>query len=184
MKRVVLLLLAAVWFTGCSTQTTTQQAQSAAAGIWSAEILGGSGDASGFSFTTQFTINANGGLNITYFQFLTHNPNSCFPLDGQNESGSMVLNDVNPSTGQVAGTFKYKVVTSGSAGSSGNSGNTLSLTGNVTGTEVSGVPPLTGGSITGTWTVSGAAPCSNAVGTFTMTQGSTTSSSSSSSSGS
>jgi hypothetical protein len=173
MKQVVLLLLVAVSFSACSNPTVTQQAQSAAAGIWSAEVQGGAGEASGFSFTTEFTINSGGGLNITYFQFL--NTTNCFPVDGQNESGTMVLNSVNPSTGQTSGSFTYKVQASG---------NTLTLTGNVTGTEVNGAPPLSDGSITGNWSLSGRSGCDNSTGTFTMTQGSSTSTSSSGSSSS
>jgi len=161
MKQVALLLLVAFTLSACSNPTVTQQAQSAAAGIWSAEIEGGAGSASGFSFTTEFTINAGGGLNITYFQFL--NTTGCFPVDGQNEQGTMVLNSVNPSTGQTSGTFKYTVKASG---------NTLTLAGNVTGTEVNGAPPLTDGLISGTWTLTGAAGCTDSSGTFTMTQGS------------
>lgn len=172
MKQVVLSLLVAFSLTACSNPTVTQQAQSAAAGIWSAEVQGGEGAASGFSFTTEFTINAGGGLNITYFQFL--NTTKCFPVDGQNESGTMVLNSVNPSTGETSGTFTYKVQASG---------NTLTLSGNVTGTEVGGAPPLSDGSITGNWSLSGASGCSDSTGTFTMIQGSSTSTSTSGSSG-
>ncbi|MGC1374047.1 MAG: hypothetical protein WA824_18070 [Candidatus Sulfotelmatobacter sp.] len=162
MKQVALLLLVAFSLSGCSNPTVTQQAQSAAAGIWSAEIEGGDGSASGFSFTTEFTINGGGGLNITYFQFL--NTTNCFPVDGQNESGTMVLNSVNPSTGQTVGTFTYKVQASG---------NTLTLKGNVAGTEVNGVPPLSAGTISGTWTLTGGSGCNNSTSfPFTMTQGS------------
>ncbi len=172
MKQVALLLLLAFSFTACSNPTPTQQAQSAAAGIWSAEIQGGAGEASGFSFTTEFTLNANGSLVINYFQFLT--TSSCFPVDGGQESGSLVLSAVNPSTGQVSGPFKYIVQASG---------NTLTLTGNVTGTEVDGQPPLSEGSITGNWTLKGTGVCNNSNGTFTMIQSSSTTTTSSGSSG-
>jgi hypothetical protein len=170
MKQVVLLLLVAFSLCACSNPTVTQQAQSAAAGIWSAEVQGGEGSASGFSFTTEFTINSGGGLSITYFQFL--NTTKCFPVDGQNESGTMDLVSVNPSTGQTSGTFTYKVQASG---------NTLSLTGNVTGTEVGGAPPLSDGTISGNWSLSGGSGCNDSTGTFTMIQGSSTSTSTSSS---
>ena len=163
MKQVALLLLVAFSLSACSNPTVTQQAQSAASGIWSAQVQGGNGSASGFSFTTEFSVGSAGGLNITYFQFL--NTTACFPVDGQNESGTMVLNSVNPSTGQASGTFTYKVQASG---------NTLTLTGNVTGTEVNGAPPLSGGTITGNWSLSGGSGCNDSTGTFTMTQGSST----------
>jgi hypothetical protein len=172
MKQVVLSLLVAFSLSACSNPTVTQQAQSAAAGIWSAELEGGAGAASGFSFTTEFTINSGGGLSINYFQFL--NTTGCFPVDGQNESGTMVLNSVNPSTGETSGTFTYKVQASGNA---------LTLSGNVTGTELSGVPPLSDGSITGNWKLSGGSGCNDSTGTFTMIQGSSSSTSSSGSSG-
>ncbi len=172
MKEVALLLLVAFSFTACSNPTATQQAQSAAAGIWSAEIQGGAGEASGFSFTTEFTLNANGSLVINYFQFLT--TSTCFPVDGGQESGSLVLSSVNPSTGQVSGPFKYIVQASG---------NTLTLTGTVSGTEVDGQPPLSEGSIIGNWSLKGTGVCNDSNGTFTMTQSTSTSTSSSGSSG-
>lgn len=170
--RFALILLAALALCSCSTPTVSQQAQSAAGGIWSAEIVGGSGSASGFSFTTEFTLSTDGTLTITYFQFLTQESGStpCFPIDGGTENGQMVLN-TNESTGQTSGTFKYTVAASG---------NTLTLNGNVTGTEVNGVPPLSNGSITGTWTVAGSSSCTGN-GTFTMTQAPATTTSSSSS---
>lgn len=174
MKQVALLLLVAFSFSSCSNQTPAQQAQSAAAGIWAAQVQGGTGTASGFSFTTEFTINAGGDLNITYFQFL--NTTGCFPVDGGNEQGRMVLNSVNPSTGQTSGTFTYTVKNTVN-------NNNLALNGTVTGTEVNGVPPLSAGLITGTWALKGASECTASSGTFTMTQGSSTSTSSSGSSG-
>jgi hypothetical protein len=176
MKQVVLLLLLAFSFSGCSNQTPAQQAQSAAAGIWSAQVQGGTGTASGFSFTTEFTLNAGGDLNITYFQFL--NTTDCFPVDGGNEQGRMVLNSVNPSTGQTSGTFTYSVKNTAN-------NNTLTLNGTVSGTEVNGVPPLSGGLISGNWGLKGASGCTASSGSFTMTQGNptTTTTTSSGSSG-
>ncbi len=156
MKVVAILLLVALMSSSCSTPSVTQVAQSAAGGVWSAEVFGGSGDVSGFSFTTQFTVNSDGSLSITYFQFLTQG--SCFPVDGGTQTGSMILT-INAATETVTGPFTYTVQASS---------NTLTLTGVVTGTE-SGVS-LTGGSITGTWQVTGTG-CSGG-GTFTMTQSS------------
>lgn len=169
MKQVVLFLLLAFAFSSCGAPSIQQQAQSAAGGIWQAEILGGAGAESGFSFTTEFTLNTNGVLTITYFQFL--NSTKCFPVDGGTENGSMALN-TNESTGQTFGAFKYNVQASG---------NTLTLTGNVTGTEVDGQPPLTSGSITGNWSLKGGSGCNDSNGTFTMMQSTSTSTSTSSS---
>jgi hypothetical protein len=169
MKQVAVLLLITLALSSCSTPTVSQQAQTAAGGTWSAEMLGGSGKASGFSFITEFTLSTDGILTLSYFQFLT--TNSCFPVDGGTQAGQMSLN-VNESTDQVTGTFKYTVTSSG---------NTLTLNGNVTGTEVNGVPPLSGGSITGTWNLTGGTGCNDSSGTFTMTQSASTTTSSSSS---
>ncbi|MGA8621738.1 MAG: hypothetical protein WB660_24845 [Candidatus Sulfotelmatobacter sp.] len=157
MKVVAILLLVALSFSSCSTPSVTQVAQSAAGGVWSAQVFGGSGEVSGFSFTTQFTVNTDGSLTITYFQFLTEG--SCFPVDGGTQTGSMILT-INAATEQLTGPFTYTVQASN---------NTLTLNGVVTGTE-SGTM-LTGGSITGTWQVTGTG-CSTAGGTFTMTQSS------------
>ena len=173
MRQVALLLLVAFSFSSCSTPSVTQQAQSAAGGIWAAEMLGGNGAASGFSFTTEFTLQPDGTLTITYFQFLNSSP--CFPVDGGTQNGTMGLN-TNESTGQTSGIFKYTVQNTSNS-------NKLTLNGNVTGTEVNGTPPLSNGSITGSWTLTGGSGCSNSNGTFTMTQSTSTSTSSSGSSG-
>jgi len=61
MKEVAVLLLAALILNGCSTSSTTS-VQTAAGGTWQAEMLGGQGTASGFSFITQFTVGSNGTL--------------------------------------------------------------------------------------------------------------------------
>lgn len=175
-KHSVLLLFAALSLAGCGTPTVSQQAQTAAGGIWSAEMLGGTGTASGFSFTTEFTLTTDGVLNITYFQFLT--TNACFPVEGGHENGNMILN-TNQSTGQTSGTFTYIVHGSGTTTS-----NALTLKGTVTGTAAIGSQTLSGASIQGTWSLAGSSSCNNSNGTFTMTQGSTTSTSSSGSSGS
>ncbi len=158
MKEVAILVLATLILNGCSTNNTvnTQTAQAASGGIWSAELLDGSADASGFSFITQFTVNGDGTLAITYFQLLT--AGTCFPTSGGTQTGSMVLT-INGSTDAVTGTFSYTVQAQG---------NTLTLAGQVTGTS-SGTT-LTGGSITGPWNVTGGTGCTGAGGTFTMTQ--------------
>src|SRR5258708_8058411 len=102
---LVALLLVALMLNGCGS-SSTPTTQKAASGIWSAALQGGTGDASGFSFTTQFTVNGNGSLNITFFQFLT--AGTCFPVSGGNQTGSMVLS-TNTSTHAVTGTFTHLV---------------------------------------------------------------------------
>jgi len=157
MKDVAILLLLALVLNGCGSGTTT--AQTAAGGLWKAELLGGSGTASGFSFNAQFTVNGDGSLSISSFQFLTANPAQCFPISGGTVTGSMTLTE-NTTNFTVTGTFKFTV-------QSGN--NTLTLNGTVTGTESGNT--LSGGSITGNWTLAGGSGCSDTNGgSFTMTQ--------------
>ncbi len=153
MKEVAVLLLVALMLNGCNS-SSTPTGQTAASGVWSADLQGGTGEASGFSFTTQFTVNGDGSLNITYFQFLT--AGTCFPVSGGTQAGSMVLT-TNTSTNAVTGTFTYTVQSGG---------NTLTLNGTVTGTASS--TTLSGGSITGTWSVTGG--CTATGESFTMTQ--------------
>lgn len=158
MKEVGLLLVFALLLNGCGTTTTATQ--TAAGGLWSATLLGGDGPASGFSFTTQFTVSGAGGaLSITSFQFLT--AGACFPVNGETPAGQMILTE-NTSNFQVTGTLMYTV-------QSGD--NTLTLSGTVTGTEngVNGTT-LSGASATGTWTLTGGTGCNGATGSFTMTQ--------------
>jgi hypothetical protein len=122
-------------------------------------LSGGESTASGFSFITQFTVSGSGGtLSISYFQFLNSN-SQCFPVSGGTQSGSMNLT-VNSSTNAVTGSFTFTVQSGG---------NTLTLNGSVTGTE-SGTT-LSGGSVTGTWTLTGGTGCNDPTGgSFTMTQ--------------
>jgi len=160
MKEVAILLLTALLLSGCggksNSSTTTQ---TTAGNTWQAEMLGGEGTASGFSFITQFTVGGDGTLSISYFQFLNSNSTQCFPVAGGTQSGSMVLT-TNTSNSTVTGTFSFTVQSGG---------NTLALTGTVTGTENG--TTLSGGSVTGTWTVSGATGCNDPTGgSFTMTQ--------------
>ncbi len=157
MKNVAILLLLALALNGCGNNKSTSTTQAAASGLWQAQLLGGSGTASGFSFTTQFTVGSDGTLNITSFQFLTEG--MCFPVDGGTQSGTMMLT-VDSTTNAVTGTFSFTV-------QSGN--NTLTLTGTVTGTEVSST--LSNTKVIGTWTLAGDAGCNDTTGgSFTMTQ--------------
>jgi hypothetical protein len=161
MKQVAIFMLAALLLNGCGNNATpTQQA---AGGIWGAQLLGGEGSASGYSFTTQFTLSGN-NLSISYFQFLnqsTANP-PCFPVNGGTIAGTMILTE-NQTNYTVTGPFSFSVQSGG---------NTLMLSGNVTGTEngLNGTV-LSGGLVTGTWTLAGATGCNDTTGgSFTMTQ--------------
>jgi hypothetical protein len=172
--RIASLLLVAFALVSCGSSTNSnlspQQAESATGGIWSAEIVGGEGTISGFSFITQFTLTDTGSLNVNYFQFLNpeSGPSACFPANGGTEAGTITLSNVNGSTFQVNGTFKFTVQANG---------NTLTLNGVLTGTATT-TDTLTDGSVTGTWSVTGASNCTDTKGgTFTMTQSTTTSSS-------
>jgi hypothetical protein len=166
MKQVAILLLMALMLDGCS---STRTLQSTTSGIFQAVMFGGVGDASGFSFITQFTLNSDNSLNILSFQFETDNNNGntpCFTLFGPTVTGKIANYIVNTND-TVSGNLTY-VVKSG--------GNTLTLTGPVTGTAtVTGTPPntsttLTSASASGNWTLTGGAGCNNSGGSFTMTQ--------------
>ncbi len=158
MKEVVVVLLVALMLNGCGSSTPT--AQTASGGVWQSQMSGGAGESSGFSFVTQFTVGGNGALSISNFQFLTSG--TCFPVNGGTESGTLVL--TSNSADVVSGTFSF-TITSG--------GNTLTLAStSVTGSYNPNTnEPLTGGTIIGTWALQGStSSCTNAMGTFTMTQ--------------
>jgi fibronectin-binding autotransporter adhesin len=163
MKEVAILLLVALLLNGCGTNAT--DTQTAASGTWSAEMLGGQGAASGFSFVTSFSVSGSGGtLSLSTFQFVT--AGACFPVNGDTVSGSMMLTE--SSNFQVTGPLSFTVQSGG---------NTLTLTGTVTGTE-NGVfgneNSLSNAVATGTWTFTGGstpAGCNvDTSGSFTMTQ--------------
>ena len=167
MKEVAMLLLVALLLNGCGTSSTATQ--TAAGGTWSAQMLGGEGQASGFSFITEFSVSGGGGgLTISSFEFVTYNNNtSCFPvfpLNGGTVTGTMTLVE-NPNTYAVTGTLVFTVQSGG---------NMLVLNGTVTGTEngLNGTT-LSGAVATGTWTFTGSgtpAGCVDTSGSFTMTQ--------------
>jgi hypothetical protein len=172
MKQVAILLLMALMLDGCSSNSKTLQ--STTTGIFQAVMYGGVGEASGFSFITDFTLNSNDTLNVSFFQFLTENTlnnTPCFPINGGTVSGLIADYMVN-SDDTVSGTLTM-IVKSGS--------NTLTLTGDVTGTAtVTGTPPntqtvFTSATISGTWTLKGTPECTLTAGdnSFIMTQGST-----------
>ncbi len=160
MKEVAILLLAALLLNGCGSSSSSTTTQTAAGNTWQAEMLGGEGTASGFSFITQFTVGGDGTLSISYFQFLNSNSAQCFPVSGGTQTGQAIL-QINSSTNGVTGTLTYNVQSGG---------NTLTLNGtSVTGTESGNT--LTGGSVTGTWTLTGGTGCNDSTGgSFTMNQ--------------
>src|ERR1700756_3904264 len=110
MKQVAIMLLMVLMLNGCGSSTTSTQ--TAAGGTWQAQMLGGEGTASGFSFITQFTVGGNGTLSVSYFQFLNSNSAQCFPVAGGTQSGSMVLT-TNTSNSTVTGTFSFTVQSGG-----------------------------------------------------------------------
>lgn len=163
MKEVAAILLVALLFNGCG---STKTVQSTAGGTWQAQLIGGTSTSSGFSFNAQFTVNGDGALSITEFQFLT--AGACFPITGETVTGKAIL-QVN-SNDTVTGTLSFVVQTSG---------NTLTLDGTVTGTAIVGAQntstTLTGATITGNWTLTaGGNGCVDSTGSFTMSQGTTT----------
>ncbi len=162
---ILLLLAMGLMLGGCGSNQAS--VQKGASGIWLAELTGGTGEASGFSFITDFTINGNSTLTIESFQFLTTSSSGseCFPLNGGTVVGAMPLTV--ESNDSVMGTISYAVT---------NSGNTLTLTGNVTGTATqngSGTNvtyTLTSATITGNWTLKGSCASTATGGNFSMTQ--------------
>jgi hypothetical protein len=167
MKEVAVLLLMALLLNGCGSSTRTLQ--STTSGIFQAAMYGGTGDASGFSFITQFTLNGNNSLSISSFQFLTDNNlnnSPCFPINGGTVTGS-ISNYVVNTDDEVTGTLTF-TVTSG--------GNTLTLVGpltgtaTVTGTGTNTSVTLTSASVAGNWSLKGSAGCNATGGSFTMTE--------------
>jgi hypothetical protein len=162
MREVAILLLVALVLNGCGGNTTPTQ--TAAGGTWQAALSGGESSASGLSFITQFTVGGNNTLSVSYFQFLNQSEAQppCFPITGATVAGTMTLTE-NQTTFTVTGPIVL-TVQSGS--------NTLTLTGNVTGTEngLNGTT-LSGATATGNWTLAGGTGCNDpAGGSFTMTQ--------------
>ncbi len=159
MKQVAILLLLGLLLNGCGNNSSS--VQTATSGTWQSQMLGGDGQASGFSFITQFNVGGNGALSISSFQFLTSGP--CLPVDGGTVSGSVTNLIVNQTTFAVTGDFSFAVASGG---------NTLTLTGTLTGTENGTTGTiLSGASVTGTWNLTGGTGCSDPTGgSFTMTQ--------------
>ena len=115
-------------------------------GMWSA-TLSNSTLANDFIFMTRLTVNADGSLGTTSFN-ITLNSTPC-TFATTTERGSFTI--TGNFNGQVSGKFHYVVM------STGVEVNTLTLDGTVS-----------GGQITGNWTVSGATANCSGFGTFTM----------------
>ncbi len=162
MKEVAVLLLLALLLNGCGSGATA--VQGAAGGGWEANLSGGEGKASGFSFVTQFSVNGGGALSVSNFQFLTQITGGCFPVSGEDPTGT--LNVSYNADGVVSGTFSFLIVSNG---------NTLTLTSNeVTGSFNTTGNILTGATIMGMWALTGGTGCNDVSGTFTMTQSNST----------
>jgi hypothetical protein len=163
MKEVAVLLLVTLLLNGCGTSSNTTTPSKTPGVTWQAQVLGGIGPDSGYSFITQFTLNSSGTLDITYFQFLNAGAAQC--LSGGTQTGQMTLTQ-NTTTLTVTGTMVYTVQSGG---------NTLTLNGtSVTGSEPLNGTTLSGGSVTGTWSLTGGTGCNDTTGgSFTMTQSAT-----------
>lgn len=151
MKEVAILLLAALMLNGCGSNSSgTSSGQVASTGGWQAQMFGGVGVSSGFSFVTNFTVNSDSSLNIRNFQFLT--AGKCF-VSGETETGTLI--QTVSGTGVVTGPLTY-TITSGNP-----AGNVLTLSGNED-----------GNTITGNWSLTGTGDCPSTTGnqdTFMMT---------------
>lgn len=114
-------------------------------GEWAATLSNSSSTVLGFN--TTLTVNADGSLGTTSFDLNLNNTPCTFPTTS--ETGSFTISG--NFSGQVSGSFKYVITSTGAQV------NTLTLNGTVS-----------GGQITGTWTVTGATSNCTGTGTFTM----------------
>jgi hypothetical protein len=116
-------------------------------GNWTAQLTD-TNNSQVFSFSTSLVASNNSStLTVSNFTFTTNS--ACF-VSGETESASFVLSgDFN---GNVSGAFQLNVISGNPAG------NTLTLTGTAN-----------GGTISGTWVLSGGTSCTGN-GTFTMTR--------------
>jgi hypothetical protein len=177
MKKVVILLVMALEFAvcGCSYNTPRTAPLTQTAGNWEAQLINGTDQASLLNFVIGMSVITGGGMDITGFAFF--NQGSCFStgLTAQTETGNASFT-TNNSTGQVTGdlTLTITSTTNGSVlklttypnGLTGTSNGTLTTTGT-----------LTNGVAVGTWTItpgSSATGCTTQTGTFIMCQGTAT----------
>jgi hypothetical protein len=114
-------------------------------GEWAATLSNTSSNV--FAFNSTLTVNADGSLGTTSFALNLNSTPCTFPTS--TESGSFAISG--NFNGQVSGSFNYVIT------STGEQVNTLTLHGMVS-----------GGQITGTWTVTGATTNCTGNGTFTM----------------
>lgn len=140
---VTVILIAGLALVGCGSNSSNS---SNINGTWNATLTS-AGNSTIFTFGTTLKENTDGSLSVSNFSFTTNS--SCF-VSGESETGSFTLSgDFN---GNVNGKFGFTV-------QSGNpSGNTLALSGTAN-----------GGTISGTWTLTGSGGCTGN-GTFTMTK--------------
>jgi hypothetical protein len=114
-------------------------------GQWEATLSNSSSNV--LAFNTTLTVNADGSLGTTSFDLNLNSTPCTFPTT--TESGSFTISG--NFNGQVSGSFNYVVTSTGAQV------NTLTLHGTVS-----------GGQITGTWTVTGATANCTGNGSFTM----------------
>ena len=141
---LVFLLALATAGAGCGSSSNSNSNNSIN-GNWTANLTNPDGSPA-FSFTTDFTQQSGNSISVTNFKFTTDSP--CFS-GGTTETGSFGISG--NFNGSVAGTFGMNV-----ASTSSGTNNKLSLQGAVS-----------GNTITGTWTLTGASGCSGN-GTFTI----------------
>jgi hypothetical protein len=144
MRRVtaIALLGISLILSGCGANT---HATGNINGLWNATLS--SSGATTFTFMTNLTVNADGSLGSSSFNLTLNNTPCTFPT--ATETGTFTISG--NFNGQVSGSFHYVVTSTGAEV------NTLTLNGTVS-----------GGQITGTWTVSGATANCTGNGTFTM----------------
>ncbi len=174
MKKLAFLIVLALEFAvcGCGSNTIAPSTTSTAStATWEAQLTGGTDQASLLNFTTEFSVENSGPLDIKGFSFF--NVGKCFAngVNGSTETGTATL--ITGSANQVTGTLNFTVNSVTPAG------NSLMLTGNLTGTS-NGTPTTTGtlsnGVVVGTWTLTGGTgdPTCVATGNFVMCQGANT----------
>ncbi|HET6175845.1 MAG TPA: hypothetical protein VFE61_02860 [Candidatus Sulfotelmatobacter sp.] len=139
---VALLLVVGLTLVGCGSNAHNSGNIN---GTWNATLTD-SNNASVFTFGTSLTVNGDGSLSISNFQFTTASP--CF-VSGETETGSFTLSG--NFNGNVTGAFGFTVQSGIPAG------NMLTLSGTANGNTISGMWTLTGSGCTGT-------------GAFTMTK--------------
>lgn len=179
MKKLAFLIVLALELAvaGCGTGTPHNYTNTQTTGQWSAQLTGGTGEASKLNFVTAFNVINSGTLDITSFGFF--NQGACFGngVLGSVESGAASFT-TNISTDQVTGSLSYTVTANQPPGSllvmtslpdglTGTSSGSTSTTGT-----------LSNGVVVGTWVLTGSATCTGGpaqvTGTFLMCQGNST----------